>query len=474
MQKPLSSIEAEQAVLGAILFDASCYELALALQASDFAIPEHCEIFNWIRSDIDEGRKPTALSINHALSGMQIGQISGPTYIARLASCGDRTTARESVRIIKDMAARRQFMGIAETLKELAGLPDAKPDQIAVEAITALSEVIGSTRKKNSRPEAVGDIARKLVADLGTISETRLISTGLTSLDNFMGGWPRGELSIVAARPSMGKSAVLSAIARRGTKKGLNFLFFSLEMPKDTMVARMLSDFCYSRDEIYKIEYKDIIRKKLNQVQIGRLASAIEPFENYSITVDDQRGLTMAEIHMRAQRHADELDRKGKRLDVVMVDHIGKIRASDRYKGSMVHETGEKSDALMTSAYELDVAMIAAHQLNRNTEGREDKRPEQGDLRDTGNLEQDANTLIFPFRQVYYLENKKYDDIDKEKIRLEMVEKKKNSMEILVAKSRNGSRGIVELFVDMGSNHVSDMSTLHRSSSGTVRSWDAA
>lgn len=463
MLKTLSSIEAEQAVLGAILFDPACAELALSLQSSDFAIPEHCEIFHWIRNDIDEGRRPTALSINHILRGMEIGKISGPTYIARLAGCSDRTTARESVRLIKDMAARRRFMGIAETLKELAGQSDAKPDQTAMEAMAALGEVIGSTRKKNSRPESVGDIARKLVADLGAVSENRLISTGLTSLDHFMGGWPRGELSIVAARPSMGKSAVLSAIARRGTKKGLNFLFFSLEMPKDTMVARMLSDFCYSREAMSRIEYKDIIRKRLSAHQIARLTSAIEPFENYSITVDDQRGLTMAEIHMRSQRHADELDRKGKSLDVVMVDHIGKIRASDRYKGSMVHETGEKSDALMTAAYELDVAMIAAHQLNRNTEGREDKRPEQGDLRDTGNLEQDANTLIFPFRQVYYLENKKYDDLDKENIRLEMVEKKKNSMEIIVSKSRNGARGVVELFVDMGSNHVSDLTNFNRS-----------
>jgi len=463
MLQSLVSIEAEQAVLGAILYDETCSELAVMLQSSDFAVPEHGEIFHWIGLDIEAGRKPTALSINHVLGGMKIGQISGATYVARLAGCADRTTARESVRIIKDMAARRQFVGIAGVLKELAHQPDAKPEQSGMEAIKALNEVIGSTRQKTSRPESVGAIAAQIIASLDSTEENNLVSTGMASLDRFMGGWPRGDLSIIAGRPSMGKSAVLSAIARRGAKKKLNFLVFSLEMPKSAMVARMLSDFCYSSDPMLCVEYKDIIRKSLTAIQRGRLQGALEPFRDYTIIVDDQRGMTMAEIQMRAQRHADELDRKGRRLDVVMVDHIGKIRASDRYKGNVVHETGEKSDALMTAAYELDVAMIAAHQLNRNTEGREDKRPEQGDLRDTGNLEQDANTLIFPFRQVYYLENKKYDDHEKERIRLEMVEKKKNSMEILVAKCRNGARGIIEVFVDMGNNHVCDIENFQRS-----------
>jgi replicative DNA helicase len=120
-------------------------------------------------------------------------------------------------------------------------------------------------------------------------------------------------------------------------------------------------------------------------------------------------------------------------------------------------ETGEKSDALMTMSYELDAAVVAAHQLNRNTEGRDDKHPTPADLRNSGDLEQDAHTLIFPYRQSYYLERQKLEDPEKDRIRLATLEKKKNLLEILVSKCRNGACGTVEVFADMPSNHVEDL-----------------
>lgn len=457
MLEKLFSVEAEQSILGSILYDPECAGLAAELNPNDFSSAEHQQIFAWIAHEINEGRKPAAISIMPFVGGMQIGPINGSAYVARLATVQDRTTARESLAVVKGFAARRMMVGVADMLKTYAHIPNGVPKNDALEAIEALNEVIATARKTNSRPQTVFDAARDLIDALDDSDDGSLISTGIASLDRFMGGWPRGELSLIAGRPSMGKSALLSAIARRGAKKGLNLLIFSLEMPKKTLAARMLSDFVYGSRSELQIPYADILRKKLTSFQKQRLAAALEVFQTYSIKIDDQRGLTMPEILLRTMRHADALDRKGQRLDVVMVDHIGKIRASDRYRGNVTAETGEKSDALMTMAYETDTATVAAQQLNRKTEGREDKHPEQSDLRDSGNLEQDANTLIFPYRQSYYLERQKLDDPSKDEIRLNTLEKKKNSLEILVSKCRNGACGTVEVFVDMPSNHVSDM-----------------
>ncbi len=457
MLNHLNNLQAEQVILGSILYDPQCAELVGQLKSSDFGTPEHCEIFHWIAKEVEAGRKPTPIALAPVLGDMRCGQISGASYIARLAGMSDRTSVRESLTSVKDLAARRLMLNIAETLKECAKSTDSTPVNMSLEAIQALNDVIATSRKSVSKPQTAFEAARSLISTLDDPDDGGLISTGLNSLDAFMGGWPRGELSLIAGRPSMGKSAVLSAIARRSAKQGVNVLIYSLEMPTRTLMARMLSDFVYSSRPELQIPYADILRKRLNNAQRQRLDIASEGFRDYRITIDDQRGLTIPEMQMRAMRHADQLDRHGKRLDLVMIDHIGKIKSGDRYRGNMVHETGEKSDALMNMAYELDVGVVAAHQLNRNTEGREDKHPTPADLRDTGNLEQDAHTLIFPYRQSYYLERQKFDDHEKEKIRKSTLEKKKNIMEILIAKCRNGACGTVEVFVDMESNHVGDL-----------------
>ena len=457
MLESLNSIAAEQAVLGSILYDPQCAELVMLLTASDFSVPEHCEIFSWVMRDVEDGRKPTALSVMTTLGNMRCGQVDGRTYIGRLAGQADRTTARENVHLIKDLSARRMMLGVGDVLRDCALRSEDSPANYSLQAIQALNDVIATGRKRAVKAQTVYEVASDLVDSLDDAEDGSIVSTGLRSLDKFMGGWPRGELSIIAGRPSMGKSAVLSAIARRGAKRGLNILIFSLEMPRKALVSRMLSDFVYSIQPDQQIPYSDIMQKRLAAMQKQRLISALEPFRSYAITIEDQRGLTMPEINLRSLRQAEKLAAQGKRLDVVMVDHIGKIRSGDRYRGNLVHETGEKSDALMNMAYEVDVAVVAAHQLNRNTEGREDKHPTPADLRDSGNLEQDAHTLIFPYRQSYYLERQKIDDPEKDRIRKQTLEKKKNLLEILVAKCRNGACGTVEVFVDMASNHVEDL-----------------
>jgi replicative DNA helicase len=453
----LYNVEAEQGLLGAILYNPDCATLVGELKHSDFAVPEHCEIFAWIAREVSEGRKPAAVSLVVTLGDMKVGPVDGRTYIARLASQQSGYTVRECLAQVKAFAGRRALLGVSEVVAKEVREATIAPKDTALSAIEALNSVIAMSRKASPAPQMVADAARDLVDTLDDPDDGSLISTGLKTLDRFMGGWPRGELSIVAGRPSMGKSAVLSAMARRGAARGLNFLIFSLEMPRRALAARMLSDFAFQYSDPNPLSYADILKKRVHPMQKQRLASALECFRGYAIKIDDQRGLTMPEIQLRAAKHADELSRAGERLDVIMVDHIGKIRASDRYSGNITAETGEKSDALMNLAFESQAAVVAAHQLNRGTEGREDKHPTPADLRDSGNLEQDAHTLVFPYRQAYYLERQKLDDPKKDEIRLATLRKKQNVMELLVAKCRNGACGTVEVFVDMPTNHVEDL-----------------
>jgi replicative DNA helicase len=457
MSLELYNERAEQIVLATVLFDADSLHAIGELRADDFVHFFHADVFRYMVAEVQAGRKPTAVSVGHFVSGHNLDGISAQQYLTNLAALRDRQTLREMIALIKGLSARRAMIQIGVGLQEHGALSDSPPRQMCLDAVRALNDVLAMERKPAPAAQFIGEIAEHLVASLDLPDDDSFISTGLRTLDRFIGGWPRGELSMVAGRPSMGKSALLSALARRGARQGKNMMIFSLEMPRKALAARMMSDYAYGAREDQRIPYADILRRRIEPHQKERLKVAARAFGDYPLKIDDQRGLTMPEIHIRALRYADELDKQGKRLDVVMVDHVGKVRSSDRYKGNVTAETTEKSDALMVSAYELDAAVVAACQLNRGPEGREDKHPGPADLRDSGALEQDVNTLLFPYRPAYYLERQKHDDLEKDRIRINALEKKKNLMEILVSKSRNGACGNVDLFVDIASNHVEDL-----------------
>jgi len=174
--------------------------------------------------------------------------------------------------------------------------------------------------------------------------------------------------------------------------------------------------------------------------------------------IEEASGPSVMQIMAKTRKAQVHFERAGKRLGLVIVDHIGKVRPSNRYKGNKVHEIGEVSQALAQLAKIEDVAVLALVQLNRGVEGRENKRPTMADLRDSGDLEQDADTVLLAYREAYYLEREKHDDDDsKEKMRLAELERRKHELEVIVAKQRNGAVGTVKLWCDMQSNVITDM-----------------
>jgi replicative DNA helicase len=281
-------------------------------------------------------------------------------------------------------------------------------------------------------------------------------TTGLDDLDKRVGGWPLGQLTVLAGRPGAGKSAVATSAMLRTAKAGNSALFFSLEMVKEQLGARMLTDLAY--DHMLPIVYEDVLNRCVEPRARRRLDAAAEALAKLPVHIEEQRGLTMADVAARSRKIAAALLREGKQLRVIFIDHMMLMRSSDRYAGNRVREVGEISEGLTELAQELDVAVVALCQLNRQVETRDNKRPTLSDLRDSGEVEQNASLVIFLYRSAYYLEQTRYDEPDLEKKRQEMLEKTRNKLEFIIAKNRNVRTGVVEAFVDIGANAIRNAS----------------
>jgi replicative DNA helicase len=452
----LVNAEAERAVLATILFHPASMDVFHELGERDIASSEMRMIFCAMAQEVAEGRRPTPFTVAPYLPDEAFIERTPVQFVAGLSRFSDPAALKDSLQAVRDLAARRALVETAEIINGEAWNAGFPPIDLANQAMQHLDGIASGVRRTFSKSAMFAQAAGELLVDLDSGDRSDFIDTGLDTLNRVLGGWPRGELAILAGRPSMGKSAVLFSVARQAAARGVNVLIFSLEMRMSAVMARMLSDMAYSANPRDCVPYDSILRREVDGHQRRRLGSLLESVGSYPIRIDDTPGLTATEIQMRARKFAAELDKDGRRLDLVLVDHLGKVRASDRYSGNMVHETGEKSNAFMCMGKELNVAMLVAHQLNRGPEGREEKRAGMADLRDSGNLEQDAHTILFPFRESYYLERQKYDDEAKEKVRRAALRQVRNQMEINVAKNRNGPCCVVELSVDMGSNAIRD------------------
>jgi replicative DNA helicase len=448
----------EAGVIGALLMHPSNLFFTRQLCVNDFCVPEHRVLFEAIEVAMAAGQEPSAQTLIPTFRSMNFGGISGAEYIARMLSVAiSKAMMPEYVRSLKEFAGRRVMAGLADYLKTEVFKPGSDIAGAIALATGEMDAVMASLRFQRRTLRALGDIALESIASLESGEKPALINAGISDINKMFGGWHRGELAIIAGRTSMGKSAFLFSTLLSAAKAGTSSLVFSLEMRGESVSHRQLSDLTWNSQTA--IAYERIEKQDIRQHEMERLKEAAQTLTTLPMAIDDQRGLTVAEIGSRVKRHQDDLARIGKTLDVVGVDHLGKIAATGRYAGQKVHETGEKTDALAILASELNVAMVVLQQLNRGVEGREDKRPGLSDLRDSGNIEEDADTVSLLYRPAYYLNRTKYDDPKKEQNRRALLELKRDTIEWIVPKNRHGQIGIVELFGDMSANAIrnSDM-----------------
>src|SRR5881275_1977990 len=452
------NIEAEQSLLGAILVNNDAfYRVSDFLEAKHYFEPLHQTIYETAGSLIRMGKVATPVTLKTFLpadtdiGGMTVGQ-----YLARLAA--EATTiinAQDYGRTIYDLALRRDLIGIGEDMVNVAyeAPVDFAPRAQIEDAERRLYELAesgkydgGFQRFAQALTVAV-DMAAKAFQRDGKLSG---IATGLRDIDIKMGGLQPSDLIIVAGRPGMGKTALATNIAYNvakahraevqadGAMKSVNggvVGFFSCEMSAEQLATRILA-------EQTSIASSTIRRGGISEIDFEKIRDYSIQLQSLPLFVDETGGLSISQLTARARRL-----KRQKGLDLLVVDYIQLLQGSGkRGNDNRVQEVTEITTSLKALAKELNVPVIALSQLSRQVENRDDKRPQLSDLRESGSIEQDADVVMFVFREEYYLSNKEPRPGTDEHIKWQTeMDLAHGKAEIIIGKQRHGPTGTVNL-----------------------------
>jgi replicative DNA helicase len=367
------------------------------------------------------------------------------------------TEAVEAAAFLLDRRLRKQAHTIIN--EHLTGLATVGNVVEHVEGLErGLNDIVTNHAAVNGfRADFACDVSKDIFrgAALG-----RRIQTGWTDLDGRIRGWPRGKMSIIAARPSMGKSAFAICAGRKLAEHGAGVGFVSMEMNTPEIWIRMAADYAY--DNGRGPEYEAVMHGKARPDDVRALEAAVDRVRDLPFAINDRAALKVADIHRWARRLDREFRNGGRKLDVLIVDYLQLARPDKNRQGNKVQEVSDISADLLALAKDLDVALIALSQLSRAPEQRGNPRPQLSDLRDSGSLEQDAEMVGMLFRPAYYFERKaREDELTYDQIR--EAEANKHVLEIDWQKNRNGKTGITRMFCDVGRNAVRDAAPTYRS-----------
>lgn len=458
---PPHNIEAEQALLGAILVNNDAYD-----RVSDFLRPEHFSeelhrrIFSVCSQLIRAGKLATVVTLKTFLEP-EIKDIQLPpgitvqAYLARLAA--EATTiinAEDYGRTVHDLALRRDLIVIGEDIVNIAyeSPIDSSPRVQIEEAERKLYSIAetgrydgGFQRFSDALTVAI-DMANSAYMRDGHLAGT---ATGLVDLDEKMGGLQKSDLIIIAGRPGMGKTALATNIAFNvakayrfetqpdGAHKTVNggiVGFFSLEMSAEQLATRVIAE--QSGVPSYKIKRGDI-----NEDDFRRITDAAREMQSIPFFIDQSGGISIAQLTARARRL-----KRQRGLDLLVVDYLQLLAGSRARSDNRVQELTEITTGLKALAKELNVPIIALSQLSRQVENRDDKRPQLSDLRESGSIEQDADVVLFVYREEYYLRNREPREGTEEHIKwMGEMENAHGRAEAIIGKQRHGPTGTVAL-----------------------------
>ena len=329
-----------------------------------------------------------------------------------------------------------------DAISKLDSLLDSRSDRSGLRAVTA----------KEALQQSL-ELASAAYQNNGAITG---ISYGLRDLDAVTLGLHKGEVVVLAGRPGAGKSAIALSVARHAAEAGRGTVLFSLEMSASMLGVRLLSDAAFGKGA--RITYHDIRGGKLSETDFTRLSNEAQRLSSLPLIIEPAPAPAIAQIAAKVRRAQQRMTRAGKSLDFVIVDYMQLASAGDRYKGNRVSEVMEISAGLKRIAKEQDVAMLALSQLSRQVESRDDKRPQLSDLRESGSIEQDADTVIFLYREEYYLQNWEPKSGSDAWFKWEAAMKAAaNKLQIIIAKQRHGPTSTIHAFFDAGSNAVRDL-----------------
>ncbi|MBS0362842.1 MAG: replicative DNA helicase [Proteobacteria bacterium] len=453
-----ANIEAEQALLGALLYDNSAFErIGDYLQARHFFEPFHQRLFAAIEGNIRKGQlaEPILLAEQFARD-VGFEELGGVRYLADLVErAPPAANAPDYSRAIYDLALRRDLIRIGGDIAASAteGDPELSArDQIeaAEQQLYALAETGGVSQGFVSFTEALNGAVTLAAEAHSRDGGLAGISTGLIDLDQKVGGLHPSDLIILAARPSMGKSALASNIgfdvARNyawepqpdGSKKTVRggvVAFFSLEMSADQLAMRILA-------EVSGVSGDRLRKGEIDASEFGRVRDAAFEIQDAPFYIDDTGGITLAKLTARARRLKRTVG-----LDLLIIDYLQLITmgGSSRQE-NRVQEVSAITQGLKALAKELSIPVIALAQLSRQVENREDKKPQLADLRESGSIEQDADMVMFIYRESYYLSRLEPREGTEEHFKWqEQMDQVRGLAEVVIGKQRHGPIGTVKL-----------------------------
>lgn len=468
------NIEAEQALLGAILVNNEAfYRVSDFLEPRHFHEPIHQRVYETIASLVRVGKIATPVTLKTFLpADVDLGGMTVSQYLARLAAEATSViNAEDYGRTVYDLATRRSLILIGEDMVNVAyDAPVDMPPRAQIEdaekrlyEIAELGRYDGGFQRFADALFTAVDVAANAFKRDGNLSG---LSTGLRDMDKMMGGLQSSDLIVLAGRPGMGKTALATNVAFNVAKAwraengpdgmpktvdGGIVGFFSLEMSAEQLATRIIAE--QSGIPSYKIRRGDI-----SENEFGALSDVARDMQQIPLYIDETGGISIAQLTARARRL-----KRQRGLDLLVVDYIQLLSGSSKKGDNRVQEITEITTGLKALAKELNVPIIALSQLSRQVESRDDKRPQLSDLRESGSIEQDADVVIFVFREEYYMKNKEPRPGTEEHMKWQTeMEQVHGRAEVIIGKQRHGPTGTVNVQFEASVTRFSDLADENR------------
>src|ERR1043165_1469502 len=430
LRVPPHSVEAEQSLLGALLIDNQAFDrIADLVAGEDFYRDDHRRIWRHIQRLLENNRPADVVTVSESVEASEDkDKTGGAAYLAGLAQKTPRSrNVRRYAELVRERAVQRRLAQVATEIAESALAPSGKEvGQLLDEAESKIFQIAESGARKDQGLLGIAPILAKVYERIDHLhnqdnpSDVTGVPTGFTDLDIRTAGLQPGDLIIVAGRPSMGKTALALNIAEHvAVDNGLPVAIFSMEMSGTQLAMRMLGS-------IARVDQHKMRTGRLNDKEWGDLSDAMGKLHETPLFIDEGGALTALEVRARARR----LKRQYSKLGLIVIDYLQLMAATSQGENRAT-EISEISRSLKAMAKELDVPVVALSQLNRAVDQRPDRRPVMSDLRESGAIEQDADVIMFIYREVVY--------------KPDLPEDQRGLAEVIIGKQRNGPIGTIKL-----------------------------
>lgn len=455
------NLEIEQGILGAAMVHG--VSGLGSLKPEHLFDPLHQRIMRAIIHLASEGKEASPRSLKAFFETDEgIARVGGVKYLAQLASgAPPNEHSRQYVAFAMELWQRRSMIQACYETISKAGKPDI--DEMLQSVIDGMQQRLNEIQNEGpmARPVLAGSLMARLLQDTRARMDgtAPVPHTGLSGIDQKLGGFRYGNQVLLAGRPGIGKTALGLSLAYKAAVANPNYVvvFFSLEMTAQECLTRLACELASTGG--HEIAYEDVLNGTVKPHQLERLAMMESVIASSSLYIDDQPRRSVASIFAECQAIARESDRMGNRLGLVVIDHLRRIADSGNYKNNANKSEGEKAKMLKDAAKMLNCTVLTLVQLNRGVEGRDDKRPSLADLRDSGEIEEEADSVMMVYRDYYYRQREKPPGNPSAEAdwRAE-IDAIKDQAEVYITKNRHGQNGRVMLRCNMATNSFWDIS----------------